>query len=83
MRFYKIGPGNEHYTYIRTEAHKEAKRRLRLGADRTELRVELIDISLTQENVEDMLNGKEPLYFTLKTWALTARGALIEVQPGE
>lgn len=83
MRFYKIGPGDKYYTHVRTEAHKEAKRRLRLGADRTELRVELIDVSLTQEDVGDVLNGREPLYFTLKTWALTARGALIEVQPGE
>lgn len=85
MRFYRVAVKDDspHWSYVRTEAHNEAKCRLQLGADRTELRVELVEVALTQENVEDVLNGKEPLYTTLRTWALTARGALAEVQPGE
>lgn len=84
MQFYRVHeaeldpPGEYQWYETRAEAHVAAKQGVQ-PQFRTNMRVELVDAPTDKASIAAVLNGAEPKVLTLKTWNLTARGALNEL----
>lgn len=65
----------------RAEGHKALKQH----KGKPDARLELFNISVDKTSVLRMLNGEDIEFFggPVKTWALTSRGGLLEVENGQ
>lgn len=63
-----------YYAGTRAGAHAHARRAI----DKNAALVELCDVNVSKACVVDLLNGVPPPMRVLRTWSLTARGALRE-----
>ena len=68
-------------------AHEEARRFIKDGQDRNEVRIELFDVPTGKEDILTLLNGGSAVddlgLGAQRTWAITPRGGLKEVPNGE
>lgn len=87
MIFYRITifKGDEHPTWVATmpDAHAHLKK---VGAFQPDARIELFDLPTDKLGILRTLNGEDAEGMGLsaqRTWKLTARGGLSEVENGE
>lgn len=68
-----------HHHLTKTDAHEDAKN----FDDRPTVRIELIEIKTDAAHICALMNGDGQDGEVLKTWRLSARGALTECPNGE
>lgn len=87
MKLYRITlvwVADEKPTYRKEREH--ARMKAREAIDHRAARIDLIDISPQAEDIIDLLNGTYEFAAKVsaqRTWGLSPRGALVELQPGE
>jgi hypothetical protein len=70
------------FTVTMREAHEYGRDKFSTAV-RSAVRIELVSFIVNQQNVVQLLNGRDPELELLRTWKLTPRGGMVSCANGE